>query len=287
MTNNTPLDRNVPYSVPINQSKANFRNNFAEILKTLQGIIENDFVITGFDIASSSGLDITINPGEAIISGYRVEKDTQTTLTMSDDATSYIYYQITIDANDVVTSQGFVVNTTGVQPSNSVPIAEVVTATGAVSSQSDKRQMGFKVNSADNADTVDGKHYLDILQAVYPVGSIYINASVSTDPATLLGFGTWEQFGQGRVLVGQDSTQPEFDTLGETGGEKTHTLTIDEMPAHTHGYFNHENGSCNYYMEQNYSAGTETNQTTDPTGGGLPHNNLQPYIVVYMWKRIA
>ena len=73
-----------------------------------------------------------------------------------------------------------------------------------------------------------------ILQAVYPVGSIYVNASVDTNPATLLGFGTWIAFGEGRVMVGQDTGDTDFDTLGETRGAKTHTLTTGEIPAHTH-----------------------------------------------------
>ena len=65
----------------------------------------------------------------------------------------------------------------------------------------------------------------------YPVGSIYINASVATNPATLLGFGTWAAFGAGRVMVGLDAGQTEFDTAEETGGAKTHTLTTGELPA--------------------------------------------------------
>ena len=63
------------------------------------------------------------------------------------------------------------------------------------------------------------------LSDVYPVGSIYINAAVATKPGTLLGFGTWAAFGAGRVMVGIDAAQTEFDTLEETGGAKTHTLT--------------------------------------------------------------
>src|SRR5687768_14976223 len=69
--------------------------------------------------------------------------------------------------------------------------------------------------------------------AAWPVGSVFISV-LATDPATLLGFGTWEAFAAGRVLVGIDPLQAEFDTLLETGGAKTHTLTTAEMPAHTH-----------------------------------------------------
>jgi len=62
----------------------------------------------------------------------------------------------------------------------------------------------------------------DFLQRLWPVGSIFLSA-VATDPAALLGFGTWTAIGAGRVLVGQDAAQTEFDTLGETGGSKTST----------------------------------------------------------------
>jgi microcystin-dependent protein len=123
------------------------------------------------------------------------------------------------------------------------------------------------------------------LSSLYPVGSIYINASVSTNPATLIGFGTWEAFGAGRVLVGLDSGQTEFDTLGETGGAKTHTLTVNEMPAHTHSVPN--SGSQNNSFDSGTTVGNDVTGTSGSTGGGQAHNNLQPYIVVYMWKRTA
>ena len=126
------------------------------------------------------------------------------------------------------------------------------------------------------------------LADVYPVGSIYINAAVATNPGTLLGFGTWVAFGAGRVMVGIDASQTEFDTLEETGGAKTHTLTIDEMPSHNH---NNPKG-CKPPTNSNdvdITGGNGTtitdNIVTDNTGGGQAHNNLQPYIVVYMWKR--
>ena len=69
------------------------------------------------------------------------------------------------------------------------------------------------------------------LQQVYPVGSIYINASVSTNPGTLLGFGTWTAFGAGRVPVGINDSDSDFNEAEETGGSKTHTLTEAEITA--------------------------------------------------------
>ncbi len=129
------------------------------------------------------------------------------------------------------------------------------------------------------------------LSDVYPVGSIYINASDGTNPGTLLGFGTWVAFGAGRVPVGIDATQTEFDTAEETGGAKTHTLTISEIPAHTHNQGSQDStaglgGSFNVEFIADHSDTTNgPNVESSSTGGGSAHNNLQPYIVVYMWKR--
>ena len=122
---------------------------------------------------------------------------------------------------------------------------------------------------------------------LYPVGSIYSNAAVATNPGTLLGFGTWTAFGAGRVMVGLDADDEDFDTVEETGGAKTHTLTISEMPAHTHTYV--EDYSTNAYGPNSTGIikdGTRS-KNTGSTGGDTAHNNLQPYIVVYMWKRTA
>ena len=118
---------------------------------------------------------------------------------------------------------------------------------------------------------------------VYPVGSIYTTVS-TTAPATLLGMGTWAAFGAGRVPVGIDAGQAEFDAIEETGGAKTHTLSEAELPAHTHTVPYRGAGGSTYVLE---SAVTGGNTTTGSTGSGTAHNNLQPYIVVYMWKRTA
>ena len=131
---------------------------------------------------------------------------------------------------------------------------------------------------------------VEILKKAYPVGSIYINASVSTNPATLLGFGTWSAFGAGRTLVGIDSGDTDFDTVEETGGEKTHILTVAEMPAHKHK-FGYTGGNTDATGSP-YSVGkaighdpSNVYSETTSTGGDGSHNNLQPYIVVYFWKR--
>jgi len=119
---------------------------------------------------------------------------------------------------------------------------------------------------------------------VYPVGSIYFNAAVATNPNTLLGFGTWAAYGGGRVMVGVHSSGT-FDGLNETGGAETHTLSVNELPSHTHSFADNT-GTTNVSIDD--IAHTITNRvtgTTGATGGGAAHNNIQPYITVYMWKR--
>jgi hypothetical protein len=123
----------------------------------------------------------------------------------------------------------------------------------------------------------------------FPIGSVFI-AVVSTDPATLLGYGTWAAFAAGRVLVGFDGLQTEFDTVEETGGAKTHTLQVLEMPAHSHVITSQTatTGAATSYEHgviDTSSTEAEVSEVTGSTGGGGAHNNLQPYITVYMWKR--
>ena len=123
----------------------------------------------------------------------------------------------------------------------------------------------------------------------YPVGSVYTSI-VSTNPATLLGVGTWAAFGAGRVLVGLDSGDTDFDTAEETGGSKTHTLTESEMPSHTHTteiVRSSLSGSTASFGPFNSAASPSNSYTSSATGSGSAHNNVQPYIVVYFWKRTA
>ena len=118
---------------------------------------------------------------------------------------------------------------------------------------------------------------------VYPVGSIYFNAAVATNPATLLGFGTWAAYGGGRVMVGVHSSGT-FDGLNETGGAETHTLSTAELPSHTHTYGKSTTSEAMSIDDIGGLRGA-ANADTGATGGGAAHNNIQPYITVYMWKR--
>ncbi len=153
------------------------------------------------------------------------------------------------------------------------------------------------------------------LQALYPVGSIYINASVSTNPGTLLGFGTWSAYAAGRVLVGFNSSNTLFDTAEETGGSAdavlvSHTHTQN---SHQHFAFNTDTGVpydyvtssevSNYAVQGGTTAerytisGSSTAASVGLTSSATPtistdgssgtNANYQPYITVYMWKRTA
>lgn len=129
----------------------------------------------------------------------------------------------------------------------------------------------------------------NVFLKTYPVGSIYISTS-STNPSTIYG-GTWERYGQGKTLVGLNESETEFSTVNKIGGEKTHTLTISEMPRHTHSlYMNSgtDDLSRGFWLVQDaVPVSTSRANITEYEGWSQPHNNLQPYITVYMWKRIS
>lgn len=135
-----------------------------------------------------------------------------------------------------------------------------------------------------------------IMERLLPVGSIIEWAPVEgganvdlTTPQSVsnyYGFGTWEAYGSGQMLLGVS----DGHAIGSTGGEETHTLTIDEMPSHNHsvrlGYGSGGMGSAYGRVDANNPA----NQKWGPTGtsgGGQSHNNMPPYITVYRWRRTA
>lgn len=122
----------------------------------------------------------------------------------------------------------------------------------------------------------------EIVDLIYPIGSIYISIS-NTNPSTLFG-GTWASWGAGKVPVGVNTSDTDFSTVEKTGGEKTHTLTLAEIPSHNHGYIAFGDEGSNSWVASG-SKYKEYTTTTTSKGGGQAHNNLQPYITCYMWKR--
>ncbi len=131
------------------------------------------------------------------------------------------------------------------------------------------------------------------ISKIWPIGSVYISI-ISTNPGTLMGFGTWAAFGAGKVLVGLDSGDPDFDTSEETGGAKTVTPSIDDHAAHVHsGPAAHStaatgtSGTGLRFAAGAASHGNTGNPTAPLTHTENPSSVVQPYIVVYMWKRTA
>lgn len=167
----------------------------------------------------------------------------------------------------------------------------------------------------------------DMLNKVYPVGSIYMSVN-NVNPETIFG-GTWVSWGAGRVPVGVNASETEFATVEKTGGEKEHELLTSEMPSHGHSVSIANSGSCttnttgahshDIYINNNGVTGGQARRlgtsgdysdtrgssiisggshshtvpnhihtvNQNNVGGGQAHNNLQPYITCYMWKRTA
>jgi hypothetical protein len=126
-----------------------------------------------------------------------------------------------------------------------------------------------------------------IIDAVLPVG-IYISLSAATDPATLWG-GAWERVDEGRTLISAGSTY----TAGSTGGEATHTLINSEMPSHNHAIWYPNESAGNNSAQIGYpsvaskSTYYAVGSNTGDVGGGEAHNNMPPYLAVYIWHRIG
>lgn len=167
-------------------------------------------------------------------------------------------------------------------------------------------------SAGNNSTQISTTAYVDAAvaaakAALFPVGAIY-TAVVSTNPGTLLGFGTWVAFGAGRVMVGYDSSNALFDTAEETGGSAdaivvshTHTASVTDS-GHTHNttitLMDDSTGSGvngivdgdNSYSSVTYTSSSSTtgiSVSNSTTGSSGTNANYQPYITVYMWKRTA
>jgi microcystin-dependent protein len=215
----------------------------------------------------------------------------------------------------------------------------------------------FADTALNSAKEYSDTTFASIFNVIYPVGCIYMSV-VDTDPATLFG-GTWESWGNGRVPVGVDANETEFETVEKTGGEKLHSLSTSELPVHSHmiaehshslnnhthqipsltgiaqesGEHTHDTSTVKYSSDAvtadsgkarfnnlgensnsssqavvansggihthevvtnasvtgqaNDNTGVCPASSTTPIGGGASHNNLQPYITCYMWKRLT
>lgn len=188
--------------------------------------------------------------------------------------------------------------------------SQTITIKDTTARQAAESAKTLATTASGNATTALNK-VNDLANKLYPVGSIYMSVN-ATNPAELFG-GTWEQI-KGRFLIGVGpndanttdwwGSEPEGSVncpAGELGGESLHTLTVDETPSHRHEMapwvwavsagFN--TGTNNVPVADNGNAGpynsvkSRQKQYSEITGGGLAHNNMPPYLAVYMWKRIA
>lgn len=149
--------------------------------------------------------------------------------------------------------------------------------------------------------TDEGVKYL--INCIYPIGHIIENTSADFDPNTAYSWQTWERYGNGRVTVGVDEVDGSFSSVGLEVGEKTHTLTVSEMPAHKHTYSSNylaltalglggsDTGSDISGSGKKYPYIASSNswwcQAMQDAGGGLAHNNIQPSVTVYRWRRVS
>ncbi len=265
---------------------------------------------TEFNITHSLGKNVIV---QVFLNGQQIGSDTADELVGVDIYTTAEKVKL-VFATAPSTSQKFKVvissGGNGVESltptaadDNKVAIADSTTATG----------WKFGKVGTDNLDKTS------ILNLVYPVGSIYMSAN-RVSPQTFLG-GTWVEWGAGRVPVGVSSSDTDFNAAEKTGGEKTHTLSVSEMPSHSHegtytspksettgkpddnGEYSDTKYSVHYDVTENGMRYVETssgmvvpillNNVIEsihgvyPNGGSQAHNNLQPYITCYMWKRTA
>ena len=202
--------------------------------------------------------------------------------------------------------------------------AELIAVESAVNSKADLNSPTFTgTPNAPTASTGTSSTQIastafvqSALIGAYPIGSIYMNAAVATNPSTLLGFGTWVAFGAGKVPVGIDAADSDFNTVEETGGTKdaiipTHNHAAGTLATNSAGAHQHTTGTgrsanaagstVGYYSGLHAGAAGTALSTTDSqgshvhtisgdtanTGESATGKNLQPYIVVYMWKRTA
>ena len=127
-----------------------------------------------------------------------------------------------------------------------------------------------------------------LLGEAFPINKVEVFFDAE-DHSDFLGF-QWERVSQGKIQIGLDDSDTDFNTIGKTGGEKEVTLTADEVPAHNHTFWKGDNVSGSGNRVMTGYGGTvqgDVDIYSSSAGGGQPHNNMPPYIVMAFWKRIA
>lgn len=226
-------------------------------------------ILAGISIASLVGNEGLINKAKKAKSDYENAQEDE--LAMLDGYGNFI------DSGNIKNTGSTEQNTGEVEVTKLVSQMEEM-----------KKQIEELKSTTTTATTID---------KVYPIGSIYMSVN-QTNPSELFG-GTWEVWGSGRVPVGVNTADGDFNTVEKTGGEKTHILTVNEMPVHRHTFT--AEGTTRYQavmdvgLDNNaWGVHFETQEgfraavaEMNNAGGNYPHNNLQPYITCYMWKRVS
>lgn len=231
---------------------------------TLTGNLTGKY-ITGTWLQTTEATDLGRTPGKIAIL----------------DDSGWVYYRTPAELKSDIGADGY------------LPIAGG-TMTGAITTKGIKLTSGTDFGSSLPSSLQSNQLFFQtlgsnyILDNVYPVGSIYMSVN-STNPKNLFG-GTWEQI-QGRFLFGMNSNYP----AGSTGGEVTHKLTYNEMPEHAHEMYSGNGGGDSTWTPNvgTYLVDSVTSEKTtwwaqigmNTAGGSAAHNNMPPYLSVYIWKR--
>ena len=250
--------------------------------------------------------NISLNSGDAFFNVALVDKETGTT-TRKGGFKKYIKIESnsidegTISSDLAVSIIETIQNNVATATAKETSLREAI-KTGDLDNYVTKETgKGLSTNDFTNAykTILDGltttlsNAVLEGKKALYPVGSLYFNATSNANPSTLLGFGTWERIAQGKTLIGVNPNDTDFDTAGKTGGSKTHTMTIKEMPSHSHKQVvtnvlesGGTSGRADYKADGNIGR-FDQGVNTDSAGGGQAFSIMQPYITVYIWERTA
>lgn len=242
---------------------------------------------------------VRIGDGEALVQGRRIHNDPG----MYDDfiipngsqGTTHWYiigYLLHTDS-----STGQEVADTFVQQMSSATetITEDVLRDGAAQAYISMYRITQTNVSLTNVEALYDETYSlrNMIEVIYPVGSIYMSVN-PVNPGTWIQNTTWVAWASGRVPVGVNPSDGNFNTVEKTGGASTHALTVNQLPAHRHmipgtsyKWFEAPPNQTNKTLAMGGSLPLAESNPTTNTGGGAAHNNLQPYITCYFWKRTA
>ena len=297
----------VLYNIGFNESGKVVRDDIYSPLKALEGSSDPD-TSTDFEYTGQIYINQSSNPKHVFICTNQTNPSWQEITSINGAKGGALRSPLVIEGGDQATASKIVLDQT---KSGQITNNGTATLLGFVNSQTTLvvgsnsystvlRSSGNNVYIASQNPNNKVVTLETLLNKVYPIGSIYMSVA-DTSPASFLG-GTWTRFGQGRVLVGVDSTDSSFDEPEEQGGEKVHKLTALELPSHRHSVNIGTQTITNDTALVRGPSGTDSGVTlldsamitnnngtlvyTGTRGSNNDHNNLQPYITVYMWKRL-